>query len=151
MGSTNRPQKDELAIYTADEAAERLNLHVKTVRRYIREGKLKAKRIGKEYRITRADLDEFSGHRPAFDPPRSRHVLTSTIVDVDAISPAESDRITTLLIAALNTRRGEGDPARLDSIYYPERGRLRIALTGGIAVTTELLRTIEMLLERDDG
>jgi excisionase family DNA binding protein len=144
-------QEDELAVYTADEAAERLNLHVKTVRRYIREGKLKAKRIGKEYRITRADLEEFSGHRPSFEPPRSRHVMASTIVDVDAISPGESDRITTLLLAALNTRTGEGDPTRLDSIYYPERGRLRIAVTGGIAVTNDLLGTIEMLLEGDHG
>ena len=40
-------------LYTADEVAERLNLHVKTIRRYIRDGRLKAKRIGKEYRVTR--------------------------------------------------------------------------------------------------
>ena len=33
-------------LYTVDEVAERLNLHVKTVRRYIQQGKLPAKRIG---------------------------------------------------------------------------------------------------------
>src|SRR5262245_51156860 len=107
-------------LYTADEAAERLNLHVKTVRRYIREGKLKAKRIGKEYRITQADLDDFSGHRPLFDPPRTRHVLASCIVDVDAISREQSDRITTLLMAALNAGNAGDKTPRVDSIYYPE-------------------------------
>ena len=32
-------------LFTVDEVAERLNLHVKTVRRFIREGRLPAKRI----------------------------------------------------------------------------------------------------------
>ena len=48
-------------LYTVDQVAERLNLHAKTVRRYIRDGRLKAKRIGKEYRVARSDLDEFAG------------------------------------------------------------------------------------------
>ena len=138
-------------LYTADEAAERLNLHVKTIRRYIREGKLKAKRIGKEYRITQADLDDFSGHRPLFDPPRTRHVLASCIVDVDAISREQSDRITTLLMAALNAGSAGDRTPRVDSIYYPERGRLRIAITADLALANELMRMVEALLERANG
>jgi helix-turn-helix protein len=60
------------------------------VRRFIRDGRLPAKRIGKEYRITRSALDEFAG-TPATEPsdaaiPRTRQVLVSSIVDVDAIS-----------------------------------------------------------------
>jgi excisionase family DNA binding protein len=35
-------------LYTVDQVAERLNLHAKTVRRYIRDGRPKAKRIGKD-------------------------------------------------------------------------------------------------------
>ena len=35
-------------LYSAEQVAGMLNLHVKTVRRYVRDGRLKAKRIGKE-------------------------------------------------------------------------------------------------------
>ena len=140
-------------LYTADEVAERLNLHVKTVRRYIRDGRLKAKRIGKEYRITRADLDEFGGSSPAADDavPRTRQVIASSIVDVDAISPEESHRITTMVMAALNARRGEPDFPRVDSIYYEERARLRITITASPVLTCELLRMINALLEDGRG
>jgi excisionase family DNA binding protein len=48
-------------LYTVEEIANRLNLHAKTIRRYITNGNLKAKRIGKEYRITRADFEAFAG------------------------------------------------------------------------------------------
>lgn len=46
--------KDE--FYTAEELATKLKLNVMTIYRYIKAGKLKAHKIGKEYRI---DKDEF--------------------------------------------------------------------------------------------
>ena len=140
-------------LLTVDEVAGRLNMHVKTVRRYIREGKLKARRIGKEYRITRADLDAFAGATDPVEPAvvRTRQVTASTIVDVHAIDPTQSHRITTLLLAAMNTRRGEPDFPRIDSVYYPERAQLRIMITASPALTCDLLRTIDALLENGRG
>ena len=136
-------------LYSAEQVAEMLNLHVKTVRRYVRDGRLKAKRIGKEYRITRADLEAFAGEvRPAEkDVPRTRHVIASSIVDVDAISPKESDRVTTMIMASLNARRGEGDFPRVDTIYYPEQARLRVTITGSLVLTCELIQMIDVLLK----
>ncbi len=136
-------------LYTADDVAARLNLHVKTIRRYIRDGRLKAKRIGKGYRIARADLDAFAGSSAAADEPvvRTRQVIASSIVDVDVISPDESHRITTLIMAALNARKGEPDFPRVDSIYYLEHARLRITITASPTLTCDLLRTINALLE----
>ena len=136
-------------LYSAEQVAEMLNLHVKTVRRYVRDGRLKAKRIGKEYRITRADLEAFAGEvRPAEkEVPRTRHVIASSIVDVDAISPRESDRVTTMIMASLNARRGEGDFPRVDSIYYPEQGRLRVTITASLVLTCELIQMIDVLLK----
>ena len=136
-------------LYSAEQVAEMLNLHVKTVRRYVRDGRLKAKRIGKEYRITRADLEAFAGEvRPAEkEVPRTRHVIASSIVDVDAISTRESDRVTTMIMASLNARRGEGDFPRVDSIYYPEQGRLRVTITASLVLTCELIQMIDVLLK----
>ena len=137
-------------LFTVDEVAERLNLHVKTVRRFIREGRLPAKRIGKEYRVTRAALDEFGGtvtepSHPAVS--RTRQVLVSSIVDVDAISPEDGHRITTFVMAGLNARRGEPDFPRVDSLYDAERGRLRIMITASPTLSCDLIQTIAALAE----
>jgi len=140
-------------LYTADEVAERLNLHVKTIRRYIRDGRLKAKRIGKEYRVTRGDLDDFAGSSRAVEDTvaRTRQVIASSILDVDVISPEDSHRITTMVMAALNSRKGEPDFPRVDSIYYEEHARLRITITASPALTCELLKMINALLETKRG
>lgn len=132
-------------LYTVDQVAERLNLHAKTIRRYIREGRLKAKRIGKEYRVARMDLDEFAGASDPDPVVRTRQVTVSSIVDVDAISPDDSNRITTMLMAGLNARKGEPDFPRVDTIYYEDRGRLRVTITASTVLTCDLLQLIDTL------
>src|SRR5262252_3233930 len=100
-------------LYTVEQVAELLGLHVRTVRNYVREGRLKAVRIGKQYRITREDLAYMTG-RPAssFDREpvrRQRHVEVSGIVEIDAISPEAAMRVTNGLVGAANGR-GPEDP-----------------------------------------
>ena len=45
--------------YTVEQAAELLAMHPKTIQRYIREGKLRAAKIGKGWRIAGRDLSVF--------------------------------------------------------------------------------------------
>ena len=142
------------SLYTVEQVAELLDLHVKTVRRYVREGRLIGRRIGKEYRIARPDLEAFAGsavlERPAA-PARTRRITASTVVDIDVISPDDSHRITTMVMAALNSRRGEGEPLRADSIYYPETAKLRLTIAADLEQTQQLLRMIDKLLEDGRG
>ena len=137
-------------LYTIDRVAELLNLHVKTVRGYVRSGRLKAKRIGKQYRVTRENLEEFAG-TTAIDPPspvpRTRHVIASSIIDADAVSPPVAERISTMVMAGLNTKREEGDATRVDVIYFSEQGRLRVTITASPQITTSLIRLVATLLE----
>jgi len=46
-------------FYTAEELATKLKLNVMTIYRYIKAGKLKAHKIGKEYRIGRTEFERF--------------------------------------------------------------------------------------------
>ena len=46
-------------FYTAKELAEKLAVNVMTIYRYIDKGKLKAYKIGKEFRIDKAEFDKF--------------------------------------------------------------------------------------------
>ena len=48
-------------LYSVEQVANLLDLHVRTVRNYVREGRLKAVRIGKQYRIAREDLEAMTG------------------------------------------------------------------------------------------
>ncbi len=51
--------------YTAQEAAEMLNRSLSTVRAYIRDGKLKAHKVGRTYYVTDQTITEFiTGERP---------------------------------------------------------------------------------------
>lgn len=46
-------------FYTAKELAEKLKLNVMTIYRYIDSKKLKAYKIGKEFRIGKQEFDQF--------------------------------------------------------------------------------------------
>ncbi len=72
-------------------------------------------------------------------------MTVSSIVDVDAISPDDSQRVTTMLMAALNSRKGEPDYPRVDTIYYEERGRLRVTITANAMLTCDLIHMIDTL------
>jgi excisionase family DNA binding protein len=137
-------------FYSLDPVADLLGHHVKTIRRYVQEGRLKAKRIGKQYRITRADLEAFAGGAGALEAPpvaRTRRALASTILDVDAVRPEEAQRVSTMMLAGLNARKGEPDFPRVDTLYYEDQARLRITITTTPQLTCDLLTMITTLLE----
>ena len=50
-----------------EDIARELDLHVNTVRGWIRDGKLKATRFGRDYRVRREDFDKFVQERTTPD------------------------------------------------------------------------------------
>jgi excisionase family DNA binding protein len=137
---------DQDEFYSVEQVAERLGLHVKTVRSYVRDGRLRAVRIGKQYRIAGADLRAFTGGRvptaPRDDAGRRRHVEVSSVVQIDAIGPDETHRLTTLLMAATAQPHEDG-PLRVESAYDEERARLRVIVLGSPAATADLLSLVQ--------
>ena len=137
-------------LYSVDQVAERLGLHVRTVRNYVRDGRLKAVRIGKQYRIAREHLEALTGHSeaaPGTDndtPPR--HVEVSSIVEIEAISFESASRVTNALMAAAKGRPEAEELLRIDTIYDQERARLKVILTGSVATTASLLKFIAAYL-----
>ncbi|HEX3837501.1 MAG TPA: helix-turn-helix domain-containing protein [Steroidobacteraceae bacterium] len=138
-------------LFSVFDIATRLNLHVKTVRNYVRDGRLKATRIGKQYRISRADVEAFTGH-PV--PPsaremakRQRHIEVSGIAQIDAISPEAAAQLASALAAFVSGRTKPEDPLRIDSIYDRHTGHLKIILLGGANDTAAALRLITGVLD----
>jgi len=138
-------------LYSVEQVANRLGLHVRTVRGYVREGRLKAVRIGKQYRIAAEDLAAMTG-RPAasfeVEPiRRERHVEVSSIVEIDAISPETANRVTNLLVGAANSRSSQDEPLRIETIYDEARARMKIILVGSMDKNAAMFKVIRAVLD----
>ncbi|MFD4338907.1 helix-turn-helix domain-containing protein [Streptomyces anulatus] len=145
----------ERELYTVGEVAELLGLHVRTVRNYVHDGRLKAVRIGKQYRIAKKDLAALTG-RPADDTgpePTSApaHVEVSSIVQIDALGPDAAHRLSTFVTAGTQSARDASDSLRIQTVYDKERTRMKIVILGGAAATADLLHMIDGLLGPDSG
>ena len=53
---------EKITVYTLKEVAEILKVSRQTIYNYLKAGRLKATKIGKEYRVTKEDLEEFIRH-----------------------------------------------------------------------------------------
>jgi excisionase family DNA binding protein len=137
-------------LLSIDQVAERLGLHVRTVRRYVREGRLGAVRIGKQYRVTREALDTLTGRTAPTVPvsaPTARHIEVSSIVQVDGVDFDTASRVSNALLASVKGRPEGAHPLRIDTIYDPERARLKVILNGSADTTAGLLKFVNAYLE----
>ncbi len=50
-------------LYSVEETAEKLKIHPETMRKYIRERRLAAVKIGREWRVRESDLRDFVNAR----------------------------------------------------------------------------------------
>jgi excisionase family DNA binding protein len=134
-------------LYSIVEVATLLGLHVKTVRNYIREGRLQSTRVGKQYRIARADLDAFTGGAlsagQAAQSPLETEV--SSVVEVNGINSANAQRISRLLTAVPSGRQ-ENQALRIQAVHDESRARLKVIILGSLDATSALLGMLEQLV-----
>ena len=148
-------------MYSAEEAAQILGLQVRTVRNYVREGRLPGVRIGKQYRIARADLEAFTSADASREPPFGTETVpeapapvraaaeVSSVVQIDGIGAAAADRLQRTIAAATLAGESGSSLLRVEPLYDGERQRLKLIIVGGVGETAELLRVIELFsLER---
>lgn len=128
-------------LYTVEQVAERLKLHAKTVLRAIREGRLRATRVGKSYRILRSDLDAFAGV-PARAANTAGDPWVTTIVDIPGVGADAAQTWARTVTAALNSRPSGGPPLRAEVIYEPERSHLKIIVVGSPGDVASLMSLI---------
>jgi excisionase family DNA binding protein len=143
-------------LYSAEEAAQILGLQVRTVRNYVREGRLPGVRIGKQYRIARSALEAFAGGGPARSgagaasaaPPLRPHAVieVSSVVQVDGIDTQSAERVTRTLTAALVAHTAQEPTLRVEPFYDEQRLRLKVIIVGSAADTAELIRVVEALV-----
>ncbi|OKJ08332.1 helix-turn-helix domain-containing protein [Kitasatospora sp. CB01950] len=118
-------------FYSVEDVAELLGLHVKTVRGYVRDGKLKAVRIGKQYRIARAEVEAFTGGGAAGPSRAEVSAEVSAVVQVDGLGRGDADRLVTAVLAAAGAwSSGESRPLWVQAVRDESRGALRFVVLG---------------------
>lgn len=117
-------------MYSTEDVADLLGLHVRTVRSYVRAGKLNAVRIGKQYRIAHDDLVEFTGGDLQANPPTGLQVEVTAIVDLDSIDADTFARLSAMLGGATALGGTGHRDLSVESIHHAERNSAKVILVG---------------------
>lgn len=139
--------------YTVDQVSDLLSMHPKTIQRYIREGKLQAKKVGKSWRITGHDLSTFaegSGIDNAdFGKPVKDKTTMSAVIDIKVSGSEESIRITNMLMGALNGKQSDAGKSTMHTQYIEYDKNLRITLWGRVDFMQKMLDIISVVEQND--
>ncbi|MGX1101442.1 helix-turn-helix domain-containing protein [Amorphus sp. MBR-141] len=132
-------------LYTVEAVAERLKLHSKTVLRFIREGRLRATKIGKQYRILRSDLDAFAGLSSAHEAPAAR---VTAVVDVPNVDQELLRRLTSIMLgAAAGNNEQHPQAISVDIAHDPIRRAVKVIAIGTPSDVSGLLKLVDACLE----
>ncbi len=162
------------SYYTIDQVARLLEMHHKTIRKFISDGRLPAHKVGKQWRISGHDLSVFvergqqanliggltaetmkdksetdaaAGSSNADNARFSPPVSVSAVVDINRIKPEGYSRISSMLTAVMNS----GDPgfrgSAVNMKYYSGEQKMRIMLWGGIKYITGALESVAVITE----
>lgn len=139
--------------YTVEQISKMLDLHQKTIQRYIREGKLKASKVGKGWRINGHDLSVFiegdSNKEPDMEKPIVRSALASTVIDIIVYGKEDAIRIMNAITGAINSKpQGYGNSS-MQSQYIERKNMIRVTLWGEIHFMAVMMETISKLIEEE--
>lgn len=139
--------------YTVDQISNMLNIHPKTIQRYIREGKLRASKIGKGWRVTGHDLSTFiekdSREKPSPANRWGRSTIASSVIDIIVDRKEDAVRIMNTLTASMNSKPPEYGQSSMQSQYIERENMVRITLWGGIRFMAIMMDTITALTEQN--
>jgi excisionase family DNA binding protein len=134
-------------LCTVEFAAAHLQVHRKTVLRYIRDRRLPATKIGKGYRIRRADLDAFAG-APTTTVTVIDAARVTAIVDVPGVGPALASKIAGAVTNSLHSGREQRGDVHAQVVHDAGEAQLKVIVVGGIAETRSLLGLLAVWLEQ---
>jgi excisionase family DNA binding protein len=151
-------------VYTVEQFAERLKVHPKTVLRFIRDGRVRAVKVGKSYRILRTEMEAVTGFTPdAYREAMSAYqgvlerkaglrdlrasARVTSIVDLPEVQPAVAERMARMLPAARMAQTAHEQAMNINVAYDPATRILKIILVGSLTDTAAMLKMVEALTE----
>ncbi len=129
---------------TVDATAAILQMHPKTVLRHIREGRLRATKPGKQYRILRSDLNAFAGASKTEGACQAR---VTSIVDIEDVNGLLLRRLTAVLLGAAQGKDPSAAPMSVDIAHDSARGSAKVIVVGSPDDAAMLLKLVSACLE----
>ncbi len=136
--------------FTVEQIARILGMHPKTIQRYIREGKLKATKIGKSWRVSGHDLSRFTeGDAPVSEEPAGRNeeipvrARVSSVADIEAGTRGRAIQIVNSLTAMMNGKPADAGECTMHTQILDSEALVRVTLWGDITTVVTILRSIE--------
>ena len=153
-------------MHTVEQVAEILDLHPKTIRRFIRDGRLTATKVGGQWRIKDTDLKKFTGENPddilseegkkedkntkvgtSETPTPIRKIQVSAVVDIFVENKDEAMRISNTIFAVINCKDPDYGNSRCDFMYYENETKARFILWGTPRFISDLLACVSEISE----
>jgi excisionase family DNA binding protein len=147
-------------LYSITDLTKILDLHPKTILRFIHEGKIIARKIGRTWRVSEDDLKAFcycelSSNQapelaPKYDTLKDR-ISVSAVIEINEQNSEEASRISNSIIAMLNCERESDGKSRFDFFYYPEIEKAKYIFYGSPKFIGRIISTFEFLCgEKED-
>jgi excisionase family DNA binding protein len=151
----------ERYLYSVEKVANLLDLHQKTILRYIKEGRIKANKVGGRWRIHGNDLSHFVGRIEHGDleglqRPREKREMkagvspepwVSTVVHGENVDREDAIRISNTMTAVTNTKEKQDRKSRVDTVYFEEDLKIQVLIWGSLGFTQHLLKILEELFK----
>ena len=131
-------------LFSVEAAAERLQLHTRTVLRFIREGRLRATKVGKQYRILGTDLDALAGISVAQTLPQAR---VTAVVDIPDVDERLLRSLTATLMGAAAGPARRDNPLSVNLAHDPVHRTLKVIAVGAPSDVAGLLGLVDSCLE----
>ena len=139
--------------YSVDQISKLLDMHPKTIQRYIREGKLRATKFGKSYRVSGQDLSIFTEQsipsNQDVSPTMNKKVVASSVIDIFDLDRHEAMRIMNTLTATLNVKPDSYGQTSMQSQYIEQEQKVRVTLWGNTTFMAVMMDTIAALTESE--
>ena len=143
----------EEKFYSVNEISDILKIHTKTIQRYIREGKMKACKLGKAWRVSANELScfvESMGYSMTRDDGAERSMIImkgSTVLDIIVDNEFQKERLIASLTAAQNSKPLEYGKSSMTIQYVEPERTIRVLLWGG----ADFLKTMIELISNIQG
>lgn len=144
-------------MFSVEQVAQKLEVTTRTIRNYLKEGKLEGTKVGGQWRFSLANIYDFLGKREdvvleseisqhfLVEPPREDHsliVLTFKITDISKI-----DGIKEAIVEHYNTMYGGSSHQRIFHYQLLADQLIRITLSGPTQYVLNFSSWISRLIE----
>ncbi len=141
--------------YTVEQISKMLDIHPKTIQRYIRDGRLRASKVGKSWRINGHDLSVFiegdsNEEQQIKQINLNTKINASSVIDINVDGKENAIRIMNALTGVMNSKPSEYGKSSVQAQFIEMENMVRITLWGEIRFMAAMMDMIISLMEQNE-